>query len=109
MAGQGKPKRPEKHKDVLGSVRKCVALGRFRDTRHATDRKSEREISLLEIKQVLETGFHEKSKDEFKAAFQAWNYAIRGRTIDRRELRIAVSFDEEATMLIITAIELNPI
>jgi len=81
--------------------------GRFRDTRHATERKQERDITILEIRQVVESGYHEKSKDEFKVEWQAWNYAIRGKTIDRRELRVAVSFDEEDVLLIITAIDLD--
>ena len=55
----------------------------------------------------MESGYHEKSKDEFKVEWQAWNYAIRGRTIDRRELRVAVSFDDEDSLLIITAIDLG--
>jgi hypothetical protein len=99
-------KRPDKHKDVLGRIRERLASGRYRDTRHATERKDERRISLPEVRQVIESGWHEKSKDEFKTEWQAWNYAIRGRTIDGRALRIAVSFDEEDWLLIITAIEL---
>ena len=43
-----------------------------------------------EIRQVVDSGYHEKSKDEFKVEWKAWNYALRGRTIDRRELRVAV-------------------
>ena len=84
-----------------------MRAGRFRDTRHATERKQERDITILEIHQVVDSGYHEKSKDEFKVEWQAWNYAIRGRTIDRRELRVAVSFDEEGFLLIITAIDMD--
>ncbi len=69
--------------------------------------RKESEITILEVRQVVDSGYHERSKDEFKVEWQAWNYAIRGRTIDRRELRVAVSFDEEDVLLIITAIDLN--
>ncbi|MBI4566685.1 MAG: DUF4258 domain-containing protein [Planctomycetes bacterium] len=99
-------KRPDKHKDVLPRTRERMVSGRYRDTRHATERKDERRIGLPEIRQVIESGWHEKSKDEFKIEWQAWNYAIRGKTIDGRALRIAISFDEEDWLLIITAIEL---
>ena len=51
-------------------------------------------------------GHHEKRKDEFKPEFSAWNYAIRGKTLDKRDLRIAVSFNESTKLLIITAIEI---
>lgn len=66
-----------------------------------------REITILEVRLVVDSGYHEKSKGEFKAEWQAWNYANRGRTIDRRKLRVAVSFDEEDVLLIITGIDLN--
>lgn len=99
-------KRPEKHEDVLSRARERLASGLYRDTRHAAERRDERGISRPEVRQVIESGWHEKGKDEFKTEWQAWNYAIRGKTVDGRALRIAVSFDEEDRLLIITAIEL---
>src|SRR3990172_1244826 len=99
-------KRPEKHLDVLSRTRERIANGQYRDTRHASERKGERSISLLEVRQVIGSGWHEKSKDEFKTEWQTWNYAIRGKTVDGRELRVAVSFDEEDYLLIITVMEL---
>jgi hypothetical protein len=99
-------KRPDKHKDVLDRTRERLTDGRYRDTRHSADRKAERKISLPELRQAIESGWHEKSKDEFKAEWHAWNYAIRGKTVDGRQLRVAVSFDEEDCLLLITAIEL---
>ena len=46
--------------------------------------------------------------DEFKAEFRSWNYAIRGKTIDARELRIAVAFEDGYCLLVIvTAIGLK--
>ncbi len=61
---------------------------------------------MPEILRVLRVGFWEKRKDEFKQEFQAWNYAIRGKTVDARDLRVIVTF-EEPGMLLITAIDLN--
>ena len=80
--------------------------GTYRDTRHAAQRKEERGITLLEILHVLRRGHHEKGKDEFKPEHNDWNYAIRGRTIDRRELRVAVAFAGPG-LLLITAIDLS--
>lgn len=54
------PKRPEKHRDLLERLRERLTDGRFRDTRHAAERKRERGISLLEVRQVCESGWHEK-------------------------------------------------
>ncbi len=98
-------KRP-KLQNLLDAVRSSVDSGHYFDTRHATDRQAERSISRTEILYVLKNGRHEKSKDQYQERYQAWNYAIRGRTIDKRDVRIIVSFDEN-NMLIITAIELG--
>jgi len=99
--------RVQKHQDVLGLVRDSVRRGRYLDTRHGLARMKERQVTLPELLYVLLHGRHEKRKDEFKADFNAWNYAIRGRTVDGRELRVCVSFDVEIQMLIITAIDLD--
>jgi len=52
------------------------------------------------------SGWHEKRKDAYSEVFKSWNYAIRGKTIDERELRVVVSFDEDG-LLIITVIDLE--
>jgi len=61
-------------------------------------------VTRVEYLYILRHGFHEKAKGKFDLAYDAWNYAIRGKTVDRRNLRVIVSFDEE-NMLIITVIE----
>jgi hypothetical protein len=100
-------KRPKKIENLLESIRNCISAGAYRDTFHVIKRKAERNITLPEIIHVLKTGRHEKSKDHFEVAFNAWNYAIRGKTIDELELRVIVSFDEERDLLIITAFYLK--
>lgn len=60
--------------------------------------------------QVIETGRHENRKDEYKEEYRAWNYAIRGETLDGRALRVAVSFERvsgEDLMVLVTAIDLD--
>jgi len=98
--------RKPKIQNLLDAVRQCIDRGHYFDTRHATDRQSERSISRTEIIYVLKNGRHEKSKDQYQERFKAWNYAIRGRTVDRRDIRVIVSFDADG-MLIITAIEIG--
>ena len=56
---------------------------------------------------VLKNGRHEKAKDKFEEAFSSWNYAVRGKTVDKEDLRVIVSFDEEKKLLIITAFYLE--
>lgn len=73
---------------------------------HAVERGNQRSISVSDITQVLTTGWHEPRKDEYKEEFSSWNYSIRGKTIDKIQLRIAVSFDEN-NMLIVTVIDVT--
>ena len=96
---------PTKVPNLLEDVHSCLDRGRYLDTRHVTERKLERSITRTEILYVLRTGFHEKKKDKFDEAYNSWNYAIRGKTMDTRELRIIISFGKN-NMLIITAMEL---
>lgn len=91
--------------DLLALIRKRIEQGRYLDTRHALDRSSEREITRPEILFVLRHGYHEKSKDRYEETFEEWNYAVRGKTPDGRDLRVIASFDEQ-DLIIITAIDL---
>ena len=97
---------PPKIESLLSVVRRCLDQGRYLDTRHAFQRQAQRDITRAEVIHVLRNGFHEKRKDKFDGTFRCWNYAIRGKTIDKKELRIIVSFDK-SNMLIITAIDLT--
>ena len=100
-------KKPKKIENLLECIKNCIASGTYRDTFHAIERKTARNISLPEIIHVLTTGRHERSKDHFEEAFNSWNYAVRGTTIDGLDLRIIVSFDEARDLLIITAFYLE--
>ena len=84
--------RPAKIPELMSVIRACLQEGRYVDTRHALERQDERRINRPDILYVLKHGHH------------SWNYSVRGETVDRRELRVIVSFDEDG-MLIITALE----
>lgn len=99
--------KPKKIGNLLQRVRNCIKEGAYRDTFHALERKSEREITLPEVIYVLTTGRHEKSKDRFERVYNTWNYSIRGLTVDEQDLRVIVSFDEDRDLLIITTISLE--
>ena len=98
--------RNNKLANLMNVVTGHLDARRYLDTRHARERQTTRSIARPEILHVLRSGYHEKRKDRFDELHQAWNYAVRGRTVDRRDLRIIISFDEN-DMLIITAIELK--
>lgn len=95
--------KPDKIENLLERIVTCISTGAYRDTYHAIERRQQRHITLPEIIHVLTTGRYEKSKDKFDETFNAWNYAMRGRTLDGLDLRVIVSFDEEKDLLIITA------
>ena len=65
-----------------------------------------RDIIALEVTQALTRGFHEARKDTFDELHGAWNYALRGKTLEGRNLRIAVAI-EEPDVIVITAIDLD--
>ena len=72
---------------------------------HALKRLDERKVSRPEVEQILMSGHHEKAKDQFDAVFQSWKYALRGRTAEKRELRVVVAFD--SGLLVLTVIDLG--
>lgn len=99
-------KKTEKIPNLLARVKDCLNNGLYRFSRHAFERRKERFLSIPNIKEVLNNGYHEKAKDTWDKAFQTWNYAIRGKTINNEQCRIIVSF-EESFLLIVTVIRLE--
>jgi hypothetical protein len=98
--------RPPKLAALMPAIKAAIASGAYIYSSHASERLQQRKVTNPEVLQVLEGGRHEKAKDSYDEAFKAWNYAVRGKTVDRRELRIVVSFDPEG-MLIVTVIDLK--
>jgi hypothetical protein len=96
----------DKAKNLLDIIKAKVNRGHFLILPHALVRQGQRSISVPDIIQVLMTGWHEVKKDQYTEEFKEWNYAIRGKTIDDRDLRIIASFDEK-NILIITVIDLK--
>jgi hypothetical protein len=99
--------KPEKVKTLLVEVAKFLAVGKYLVMPHAREREKDRKILRSEVIGILNSGYHEKSKDQYDKTYQAWNYAIRGYTVDRRELRVIVSIDNDRGLLIITVINLK--
>ena len=101
-----KPRRPGKIEDVLERVRQKSKSGEYVPVEHAKLRMDQREVTDPEVRYVLSHGHREPKKDEFKDEHKAWNYSMRGKTADGRQLRIVVSFDSN-DMLLITVIDLE--
>jgi hypothetical protein len=95
-----------KFKNLMQEVNKKLHNGEYIYVSHANARLQEREITRMEVKYVLRNGYHEAKKDKFNIDKNCWNYSIRGKTLDKKGLRVVVSFDKR-NMLIITVIDLD--
>jgi hypothetical protein len=98
--------RPQKDEQILELARTSINSGIYFILDHAKLRLAQREVTIPEIEYVILNGHHEKRKDEYKEEYKTWNYAIRGKTLNGRELRIALSLDKKTSLLIITVIDL---
>lgn len=96
----------EKVKNLLEKIRWCLDHDQYDFSNHAMLRRIERLVSFRDILYVLNNGHHEKTKDKWDEIFKSWNYAIKGKTIDNKILRIIVTFEENTSLLVITIIKL---
>ena len=91
--------------NLLAAIAQYISSDDYTLSRHARKRMRERDLDLPDILYILRHGWHEKRKDQFDSSYKSWNYAIRGKTVDERNLRIVVTFDEG--LLVVTAIDLD--
>lgn len=98
--------RPAKDQNVLEKIRDKASRGEYIPVDHAKLRLEQREVSDPELRYVLTTGYREVKKDVYKLEYRTWNYAMRGKTVDDRRLRVVVTFDKD-DLLIITVIDLE--
>jgi hypothetical protein len=99
-------KRPSKVNDLLVKTIEAVSAGRLLYSNHANERMFERKIVKPEINYVLVNGYHEAKKDQFNVEMNSWDYAIRGKTLDGRRLRIIIAL-VRPNVLVVTAIDLS--
>lgn len=97
---KSKNKKPDPLEELFPKIRDCIEQGLYRQSKHAIERELEREIDLLDVLYVLKNGYHEKQKTSFDEAFQTWKYAVRGKTLDKIDIRIIVAFDVDGMMII---------
>ncbi len=91
---------------LLDLIKETVEAGRLRYSGHAGERMKERSIIKPEVEHALKNGRHNKSKDKFSEEHEDWDYAIEGKTVDGRKLRIVVAIIAP-NLLVITAIDLG--
>jgi Domain of unknown function (DUF4258) len=103
-----KRKPPPQMIDLMKNISECIGKGRYILSKHACERKFERDIEFEDILYVLKTGYHEREKTSFDEAFQTWKYAIRGKTLENSDIRIIVAFDH-MEMIIITIMHVSKV
>ncbi len=81
--------------------------GSYVISKHANLRQGQRQITIGDIRSVVFSGFHEKSKDVYKDEFNQWVYAVRGLTLDDELARVCVSFVQDRRLFIVTVIRLE--
>ena len=102
--------KPSKVEDLMEEVSNHVNNGTYVYSHHALERQGQRNVIDPEVEHVLLTGWWDKQNDRRSAEHgDEWTYAIRGRTIDQRRLKIIVAFDEEEPpwLVVVTVIDLD--
>lgn len=80
---------------------------------HAKKRQKDRNISDLDVLDILENKPRRKRKrnkikDTYRENFADWNYCIEGLDLDgKNKIRIIISFEEVSNLLIVTVIRLG--
>lgn len=99
--------RVKKIENVVVLTKNLMLKGAYVISNHAKLRQGERCFTIGDIRNIIETGYHEKRKDEYKEEYADWNYAIRGKTLDNDQARICIAFAEEKHFVVITVIRLE--
>ena len=99
--------RVRKIENVVVLAKNLMLRGAYVISNHAKLRQGERCFTIGDIRNIIDTGYHEKRKDEYKEEYADWNYAIRGKTLDNDQARICIAFAEEKYFVVITVIRLE--
>lgn len=108
-AADKKGSKSAKDTDVVARMIGLLGLNRVRIHPHANQRMSARNVIYYEVLQALSVGKHVPSKDRFSVDHNSWEYCIEGKTLDKRLLRLGISFEmdnkTQDRLLVITVID----
>lgn len=101
--------RKAKEVNVLGKMKELLGVNKVRFHSHANKRMGERNVLDYEVRQALSNGRHDPARDRYSLEHESWEYSIEGKTLDKRQLRIGISFEivqgSSERLLVITVIE----
>lgn len=81
-------------------LREAVEEGSFAIVQHALDRMVQRGFITSDVRRVLRSGVHDPRKDAVVGGI--WRYRIAGKTVDGRDIGLAVEVD--GTVVVVTVI-----
>lgn len=106
-------KKPHKKtdKELWNIIAQKIESGDYVFLSHARKRLMDRNITDIDVLNILENRNDQKrkrnkSKDTYISGYNDWNYCIEGTHLDKRKIRVIISFDSEL-MLIITVIRID--
>ena len=107
---QDKPKK-KSDRELIQLLSEKITQGDYVFLKHAKQRLKDRNISDLEVLDILQGKSgrmrkRNKMKDKYEKGHQDWNYCIEGINLDGIKIRIIFSFNENL-MPIITVIRLS--
>ena len=97
----------ETNDEILEEIRQALRDGRYVFKKHAMQRVVQRGITVEDAKLVLNTG--KITGERWNNEFQTTNFAIEGQTLDQRNARVVVAFEQTSRgeyVVVITVIEL---
>lgn len=98
-----------KERGVLAKMKHLLGLNKVRVHSHANTRMGERKVIYFEVLQALGKAVYEPKKDRYSDKHKSWEYSFLGFTIDKRRLRVGVSFEldqkSNERLLIVTVID----
>lgn len=105
-----KKESPPKDPNVEGRMRSLLGLGNVRCVPHANTRMGERNIIYYEILQALHSSKYIEGRDRYSTEWNSWEYTFEGYTMDKKKIRVGVSFETTVKgekLLIITVIDIT--
>lgn len=93
-------KKPKKKTDeeLFDLLEEKIASADYVFKKHAKQRQIDRTISDLEVLDIIEdkkrrNRHRNKKKDKYEEGREDWNYCIEGQNLDKKKIRIIISFE----------------
>lgn len=99
-----------KKTDVQTLIENAWLLGKVRidSTNHAGERSAERDIDVMDLREVILYGAREEEMDNWKKERGHWVYALRNRDVDGRDIRVIFDVEGFPDVVVVTVMHVYP-